>query len=126
MTLILSSLLSFPKFYDQIRKEKIPFALAYKLSKLKNDIDFHINFYQENLRKIVSECAQKDENGQMKTSSDGERVLLIPELTSECTRRIQELDNFEVTIPEYDLKIEDFDNITLELEYLEPIFPFLS
>ena len=126
MTLALSSLLNFNKFYDQIKKEKIPFTLAYKLSKLKNDIDFHINFYQDNLRKIVSECAQRDENGEIKTSPDGERVLLVSELISECTKRIQELDNFEVTIPEYGLKIEDFNNITLELEYLEPIFPFLD
>lgn len=126
MTFAISALLNFPTFYERIRKEKISIQVAYKLSRLKKEIDFQINFYQENMRKIVEEYAQKDESGEMIRTSDGESILLIPEKISECTQKIQELADFKVEISNPHLTLEDFDNLTLELEYLEPIFPFLE
>jgi hypothetical protein len=78
------------------------------------------------MRKIVEEYAQKDESGEMIRTSDGESILLIPEKISECTQKIQELADFKVEISNPHLTLEDFDNLTLELEYLEPIFPFLE
>lgn len=126
MTFAISALLNFPTFYERIKKEKISIQVAYKLSRLKKEIDFQINFYQENMRKIVEEYAQKDESGEMIRTPDGESILLIPEKISECTQKIQELADFKVEISNPHLTLEDFDNLTLELEYLEPIFPFLE
>lgn len=126
MLIPLSEILNFPTFYNQIKKERISISVAYKLSKLKKEVDFHLNFYRENLQKIISEYAQKEPDGTIKTTPDGQNVLLIPEFSAECSKKIKELCDLKIELTDPQLTLADFDNLTLELEALEPLFPFLN
>ena len=126
MIVSLSDLINFPTFYNQVKKEKLSINVAYKLLKLKREIDLHLEFYYENLKKIIFNYSQKNEKGEPQFSQNGENILIIPELVGECSEKMKELMDFKVELTDYNFQLSDFDNITLEVELLETFFPFIE
>ena len=102
-------LLSLPALYNSISDKNLPFALAYKLSKLATQVNEELKFYQENLTKIIEEYGEK-ENGELVYLSNGD-IKIHEGKAEECHARIEELQNVEV-----DIKVTFTPN---ELEPLE-------
>ena len=69
-------LLSLPALYNSISDKNLPFALAYKLSKLATQVNEELKFYQENLTKIIEEYGEK-ENGELVYLSNGDISMKV-------------------------------------------------
>lgn len=119
MTIILSEIINFPLFYNQVKESRLPIRTAYKLSQLKKEIDFHLNFYRENLYSIISEYGVKDEQGQLQKTFSGDGFQIRPEFRDLCSKEIEELLNLRIELPEIYFKLEEFDGIELTVEALE-------
>ena len=97
--MILSSILSFPNFYNQIRSNSLPFKTAHKLSKLSKAIEEEIGFYREKMTELVEQYARKDDEGNYIYINNGRDIALKPETMAECQIKIKELETMEIELP---------------------------
>ena len=119
-------LLSFSNFYNQIKNEKINFQLAYKIEKLKREVDFHLNFYEENLNSLILQYADKEEDGELKKTNDGQGIAIQKGKEKECEEKINELINLEIEKPNISFSLDEFNSIQLSIENLKAIMPFIN
>jgi hypothetical protein len=126
MTLKMYELTNFPTFYEKIRSEKLPFKTSYHLALLAQEVEKHINYYQEQFRNILIDCGKKDDSGNFIPSDDGQGIMLIDEKANEAYEKIAELRNLEVALPDYIFSVEDFAKVELTLEEMAVIMPFIK
>lgn len=124
--MILSSILSFPSFYNQIRSNPLPFKTAHKLSKLFKAIEEEIGFYREKMAELIEQYAQKDEKGNYIYINDGRDIAIIPDKIQECQAKIHELETMEIELPDIKFSVDEFENTTLTVDELQPILPFIE
>ena len=124
--MILSSILSFPNFYNQIRSNPLSFKTAHKLSKLTKAIEEEIGFYREKMTELIEQYAQKDDEGNYIYINDGRDIALKPETMVECQTKIRELETMEVELPNITFSVDEFENTTLTVDELQPILPFIE
>lgn len=126
MTINLSKLIHFSKFYNEVKATRIPVKTAYKLNKLVLAIDEQNKFYGEQLNLILADCADHDENGNYIPTNDSVGVKIIDRKQSEFISRINELLLLEVEVPDISFDIDEFGNIELTMESFNIITPFLK
>jgi hypothetical protein len=124
--MILSSILSFPNFYNQIRSTSLPFKTAHKLTKLSKAVEEEIGFYREKMTELIEQYAQKDNDGNYVYINDGRDIAIIPEKIAECQAKIRELETMDIELPNITFSVEEFENTTLTVDELQPILPFIE
>ena len=124
--MILSSILSFPNFYNQIRSNPLPFKTAHKLSKLSKAIEEEIGFYREKMTELIEKYARKDDEGNYIYINDGRDIALKPETMIECQTKIIELESMDIELPNITFSVDEFENTTLTVDELQPILPFIE
>lgn len=116
-------LLSLPALYNSISDKNLPFALAYKLSKLATQVNEELKFYQENLTKIIEEYGEK-ENGELIYLSNGD-IKIQEGKAEECHARIEELQNVEV-----DIKVtftpNELEPLEMSIKDLQALMPLIN
>jgi len=93
----LSRLIGARTIITQYAKEKLPAQTAYKFVKFLKTTDADEAFYNEKLRDIINQYAQKDEFGNFVQNDSG--IVLVPETAAVCKSEIQELDNTIIEMP---------------------------
>lgn len=126
MTTQMINIINYNIFYDEVRTAKISLKLAFKLSNLSKAIGEKLDFYQEELQKILKEYGEFDENGNIVPTEDGRGVKVKPGTEVECMTKINELQSLEVELPDISFDIEEFGNIELTLDVFNIITPFLK
>ena len=126
MTITLSKLIHFSKFYNEVKAAKIPVKTAYKLNKLATAIDEQNKFYGEQLNLIFGDCADRGEDGNYIPTNDSVGVKILDDKQQEFIDRINELLLLEVELPDITFDIEEFGNIELTMESFNLITPFLQ
>ena len=126
MTLKMYQLIDFPVFYTKVKSQKLPFKTSYKIALLSQEVQKHIDFYNENFRNLLTEYSKKDENGNPVPTSDGQGILLKEETMNEAYAKLEELRNLDVELPDTKFSIEDFDNIEISPEEMIIIMPFIE
>ena len=126
MKLKMYEILDFPTFFAKVKSQKLPFKISYRLTLLTQEIEKHINYYQEQLRELLNEYGLKDENGNLVPTPDGQGIRLIEETMNEAYAKIAELRELEVELPDYTFNADDFDNIELSPEEMFVIVPFIK
>ena len=126
MVIELSKILAFPNFYNQIRKEKVPFKTAHQLFQLNQEIEPHISFYYEKANEIILEFGEKNSKNELITTQDGSGIKIKQEETENCRNKFKELENIKVQVSDYSFSLEDFSCLQLSLNELEGIIPFIK
>jgi hypothetical protein len=126
MKLKMLNIINFNIFYEEIKTNKLPFKMAYKLSNLTKAIETNLQFYQEKIQEILREYGELDENGDLVPTDDGKGVKVKPGTEIACMTEINELQNVEIELPDIKFTIEEFDNIELPLEVFQIIMPFIQ
>ena len=126
MTLKMYEIVDFPSFFEKVRNQKLSFKTSYRLTILAGEIEKHINFYQENFRNILTEYGQKDENGNLVQTDDGQGIKIIEDKIDECNAKIIELRNLDVELPDIKFSIDDFGDIALTPMEVYIIKPFIA
>jgi hypothetical protein len=124
--MILSNILSFPNFYNQIRPTSLPFKTAHKLAKLSKAVEEEIGFYREKMAELIEQYAQRDNDGNYVYINDGRDIAIVPERIQECQSKIHELETMEIELPNITFSVEEFENTTLTVDELQPILPFIE
>ena len=124
MKIVLSKVLQFPIFFDEVFNKKLPVRTLYKIFSAKKRTEEITLFYQEHLQKIVFESALLDDNGAPKENGEG-GILIDPTLLEECLDRIKQLSELLVDFPEMYFDLSELEGIEMTLEALEAISPLI-
>ena len=126
MTKQMSQIIHFNVFYQEVKATKIPVKTAYKLNKLTNAINEHAAFYQEQIRNLLQDHAEKDAEGEYIYTNDNIGVKIKKESQQEFVEKVNELLTLDVELPDITFSIEEFGNIELTMESFNIITPFLT
>ena len=125
MTLKMYTVLDFPTIFEKIKYQKLPFKTSYKLTLLAQEMEKHINYYQEQFRNLLQEYGEKDEEGNYKTSENG-GILLAEATRDEAYTKIMELRMLDVELPKITISADDFGNVQLTPEEMIVLMPFIE
>lgn len=126
MTLKMYQLIDFPSLFEKMKSQKLPFKTSYRLTILANEIQKHLDFYQENFRNLLMEYSKKDENGNPMPTDDGQGVLLVEETMNEAYAKLNELRELDVDLPDYKFSPDMFGDIELTPVEMNIILPFIE
>ena len=126
MTLKMYQLTDFPSLFEKMKSQKLPFKTSYRLTILANEIQKHLDFYQENFRNLLIEYSKKDENGNPVPTSDGQGVLLVEGTMNEAYANLGELRDLDVDLPDYKFSPDMFGDIELTPVEMNAILPFIE
>lgn len=126
MKIRMEELVSFCQRGDVFSNKTLPLKGAFKLNRIKKDVEKDFSFYQDKFREILEKYAERDENGEIKLSEDGEQIIIKDGEFEKCTEELQNLNNMEVEIDNYDFNIDELGDIDCTPEDLEVLMPILS
>lgn len=107
---------------EMLFNTSVPFKLAYTLAKLSEYVNFHMNFYQAQIKNIFDKHLVKEENGQYKTTEDGYVVLSGHE--KQCESELNDLLALEVEDPSVWLTLDQLDGTNYTPSLITTLLPF--
>lgn len=123
----MDQLINFRNNNNFFGQQNLPLKVAYKLNKIKQAVDKESDFYSEKFQEIINNYAKKDEEGNLVFSEDGEQIMIQDGKIEECNKALEDLQNLEVEIDNYNLTIDDFgEDLTCTPDELETLMPFLN
>ena len=125
MTLKMYQITDFPSFFEKVKNQKMSFKTSYKLTLLAQEIQKHIDYYQEQFRNLLLEYSKKDENGNPIPTEDGQGVLLVEETMNEAYQKLGELRDLDVKLPDAKFLPEDFGDVELSPTEMMIVMPFI-
>ena len=126
MTLKMYQITDFPTFFEKVKNQKMSFKTSYKLTLLAQEIQKHIDYYQEQFRNLLLEYSKKDENGNPVPTEDGQGVLLVEETMNEAYQKLGELRELDVEVPDNKFSPDDFGDVELSPMEMAIIMPFIA
>lgn len=126
MKLKMYEIIDLPSIFGKLKGQKLPFKTAYKIVLFTQEVQKHVDFYQETFRNLLAEYGQKDEQGNLVPTGDGQGILLIEETMSEAYTKLGELRDLEVELPDSKFSVDDFDGIEISPEEMMIIMPFIE
>ena len=127
ITITMDQLINFRNSNNFFGQQNLPLKVAYKLNKIKQAVDKEGDFYSEKFQEIINNYAKKDEEGNLVFSEDGEQIMIQDGKIEECNKALEDLQNLEVEIDNYNLTIDDFgEDLTCTPDELETLMPFLN
>ena len=126
MQLKMQEILGFASFYESAKSQKLSMKTAYNLARLAKAIDNELQFYREKLQAIIAEYGEKDAEGKLIPTEDGEGIKLRAGSEEVCFAAMRELQDIDINLPDIKFAIEDFGNIELSPAETVAIFPFIK
>lgn len=128
MKLTLNEITAAVNSYDKIKDQKFSLKVAYKLSKLFDDLSKEANRYDELVRDALLKYAKKDEDGNpiLKQTEQGESVEVAPEDRIKFMEEIEELNKNEIEVEDCNFTFDDFGNLTVSIEEIKGLLPFIT
>lgn len=116
----------FITIYPIIKDMKLKFSTLYKVSKYFDACSKERDFYVENLNKIFDKYGERDESGGFKLTEDKTGIIIQDDKRDECNKELEDLMDIEVEIAADPLKIEELENLELDLATYAKIKPFIA
>ena len=116
----------FITIYRIIKDMKLKFSTLYKVSKYFDACSKERDFYVENLNKIFDKYGERDESGGFKLTEDKTGIIIQDDKRDECNKELEDLMDIEVEIAADPLKIEELENLELDLATYAKIKPFIA
>lgn len=118
-------ILDFSKVYNSIKDEKMSIKTAYKLNKLIKKIEEENNFYNIKFHEIIEQYAEKNDQGEYQYI-DENSIKIKEGKEQECYRKVSELQNLEIEIPNITFSIEELGDINLTIDTVNMLMPFIE
>lgn len=127
ITVTMDQVVNFNRNIDFFNNVNLPLKGAYKINKIRKALEKEGDFYAEEFRKIINEYAKKDENGDIVFNEDGTEIMIQEDLLEKCNKDLENLQNLEVEVDNYNLTIEDLgENLECTPDQLEALMPFME
>jgi hypothetical protein len=110
---------------SSLAKTSMPIRLAYKITKLLNQIEKDYNFYIEETKKIIIKYAERDEQGQLISTENGS-ITLQKNLISEAEKDLLDLSEIEVDLPSISFMLDELETLNITPSDLQSLLPFIE
>jgi len=104
--------------------DKLPTRLAYKLMKLIKASDTEGAFYDEKMKKIIDEFADRDDGGNVKMKKND--VVIKPDKLNECNAAITDLQQTEVDKPDISFTVEELEPLEVSISEIAALDDFIT
>lgn len=105
-----------------LKNQKLPIQAAYEIVTFIDETDKSMDFFQEELNKILREYVEVDENGVFKTSPDDPNFYKVIEgKEEESADALKRLNDLEVKIPVCNLTLSDLESVQLTLTEMKAL-----
>lgn len=125
MKFTMIQVLAIQKIYESIKDQVLPLKTTYKLTKLYKAVDEEVVFFYNELKKILEEFGDREEDGSLKYLSNG-NVSIKAGCQIEAQRRVDELNRLEVELPDVKFSIEEMEAVKLTVEQFNNFLSFIE
>ena len=114
--------------YNKINKEKFNLKTSYKLARLFDTIQKESERYETLTRDAIIKYSKKDENGEpiINKGEQGESVEIEPVNQIKLVQEMEELNNREIEIDDCYFTFDDFGDLSISLDEINGLLPFLQ
>lgn len=118
----LQELVSAQKVFEKLSQKEMKIQLAYKIMKFLKEAKKDVDFYREKCKEIIEKYSIK-ENGKIK--QEGGNIYIQPDKQNEFQNEFDELKNLEVSAPEINFNVGEFQDLQVTAIDLLAIEQFL-
>jgi len=108
----LNDILNNVQIFREISMKALPIKTAFRVARLIRELDKESATFDESRRIIIEKYAERDENGEMKQTEEGNIILQQDKIT-ECNNELNDLLNTEIEINADKLNLDDMGDIEL-------------
>ena len=110
---------------EKLKKQSFSIETQYKFLKINKTLKEERDLFAEQSLYLLSNYAEKDENGQIITKEDG-GIKIKEDKLKECASKVQEINNMEVQFPDIYFSLDELEPLGLTLKELELLEPFIK
>ena len=110
---------------EKLKKQSFFIETQYKFLKINKTLKEERDLFAEQSLYLLSNYAEKDENGQIITKEDG-GIKIKEDKLKECASKVQEINNMEVQFPDIYFSLDELEPLGLTLKELELLEPFIK
>ena len=122
----INKLLKLNSTLQSLSSKELPLRASYSIAKFLSQTQSDIAFFNTRLASFISTYSEKDEEGNFKYSEDNNGIVIDPALMDECAKEMQDINDFEVEIPELKIYYEDLEKIDISPEALMELMPYIQ
>ena len=122
----INKLLKLNSTLQSLSSKELPLRASYSIAKFLSQTQSDIAFFNTRLASFLSTYSEKDEEGNFKYSEDNNGIVIDPALMDECAKEMQDINDFEVEIPELKIYYEDLEKIDISPEALMELMPYIQ
>lgn len=111
------------KLIDSLNDKVFNINTQYKLIKIKKKLLEEQEIYDEQIESLKVFC-KTDNNGNYLRADDG-AFIIKPELEVECHKKLKEINELKVQVPDIYFSLEELEPFNLTLKNLESLEPFI-
>ena len=108
----------------QLKSQEMPLRLSYKFSKLLSKIEKDSEFFIEKTREVILKYAEKDENGNLVQTEDG-NIRIQTGKIEEANKAMMELNDIEVEDINITFTLDELESLSIAPEVLQPLLPLI-
>lgn len=97
----------------------------YKFLKIAKIINNELEIQEQQKRGLIQNYAELDQNGQVIISDDG-GIKIKNEYLIECSKKIDEMNAIQITLPDIYFSLDELEPLNLTLSELELLDPFIK
>lgn len=123
----MSELFQLTQLRPKIEKAKMSIKTTYKFSRLFNELEEHIKFFDDTLSDLIKEYGKKDENGEYVLTENNQGVMIQEDKYEECMKKVKELNDLEPNlsyVPSFTLN--ELEDLELSINELNLLMPFID
>lgn len=127
MKLAMNDIIAAVESYNKINTEKFTLKTTYRLARLFDSLKKESERYETLVREAILKYSKKDENGEpiVNQGEQGESVEIEPLNQVKLMQEMEELNNSEIEIEDCYFTFEDFGDLTISVEELKGLLPFI-
>ena len=122
----INKLLKLNSTLQSLSSKELPLRASYSIAKFLSQTQSDIAFFNTRLASFISTYSEKAEEGNFKYSEDNNGIVIDPALMDECAKEMQDINDFEVEIPELKIYYEDLEKIDISPEALMELMPYIQ
>lgn len=122
----INKLLKLNSTLQSLSSKELPLRASYSIAKFLSQTQSDIAFFNTRLASFLSTYSEKDEEGNFKYSEDNNGIVIDPACMGECAKEMQDINDFEVEIPELKIYYEDLEKIDISPEALMELMPYIQ
>lgn len=109
---------------DSLKDKKYSASVAYKIARLKREIDKEYETFVKEKVKLINECADRDDVGAIK--NNGDSILIKKDKVDYLNQEMSKLTDTEIVLNAEKINVNELFTEPCSIEYIEKVISILQ